>query len=273
MRNCWRVLLWAAFCPWATAQPPIGAPAPLDLQEAVQQLAEWDRSSDDLRREADFLLRLHPQLLQAGAAAYPIAPDVARLLTANTSNWYYLADILVAITPPTPHEEVPGLLSAVRSGDGVERVLALARLGRASDPRAIGVLRDGVWAYRDQAYRITALMALGSAANVLPNISAGTFAAKLVDGDRTVRAAARTGLERMCASLGSAISPATAKSVAGFTRDYLLTREDIQGTVGVLACLPAEAGRIARAELQVIVDDANVREFLKINARQLLLRL
>lgn len=269
-----RVLLsWLVLSPLAFAQPAAVPPTPAEMQEWVQTLAEWDRNAPDLRREAEVVTRVHPQMMQAGTAAAPVASDVASLLAATNSHWHLLADILLAIAPPAAPEEVPQLVQQTASADGATRVMALARLGSSTAPSAFTTLRNGVWSYRDQAYRITAITALGRAGHVLPPSAAGTLAAKLGDGDRSVRVTATRGLERMCSSLRSRLPPAVAGGVASSARGYLQTREDIQGAVAILSCLPREAAQAARPELQAIVDDPKLREFLKINARRLLLEL
>ena len=221
----------------------------------------------------EVFLRVLPALQKAGAAAFPIAPGVADLLTTTNRNWSTFARVLIEMTPPTPPDEVASLVQSARATDAATRVLALARLARSKRPEAIGALRDAARVYHDTVQRVTGTVALGYTGDVLPEIAATALAGNLRDRERVVRSSAADSLGRMCAALQTRVPATPAMIVGGFATDFLQTRDDPQGAVIVLGCLPLQVAARARGPLQALVDDPKVADFNKISARVLLARL
>jgi hypothetical protein len=247
-----------------------------ELQRWLQKLSEWDRIQVDpnLSQVAgDVFLYVLPGLQKAGSTAFAIAPGIAKLLTTTTKNWTTFAQVLIEITPPMLPDEVASLAQAARGGDAETRVLALARLARSKQPQAIAPLRDAARVYHDTVQRVMGTMALGYSGHMLPEIAATALVVGLRDRERVVRSTAVDSLGRMCSSLQSRIREPQAKILASFATDYLQIREDPQGAVIVLRCLPLEAAAQAKGQLQKLVDDPAVAEFNKANARILLAQL
>jgi hypothetical protein len=242
----------------------------------MQKLTEWDRIQVDPNLSmvaGDVFLHVLPGLQKAGTTAFSIAPEVGTLLTTTSRNWTTFAQILIEITPPAAPDEVSLLAQAARGSDAVIRVLALARLAGSKQPQAIGPLRDAARVYHDTVQRVMGTMALGYAGDVLPEIASSALIVSLRDRERVVRSTAADSLGRMCASLQTRVPAPQAKIMASFATDYLQIREDPQGAVIILRCLPLQATAQAKGQLQKLVDDPTVGEFNKANARILLAQL
>lgn len=252
------------------------AVAPEELQRWLRKLSEWDRIKVDpnLSQVAgDVFLYVLPGLQKAGSTASAIAPGIAKLLTTTDKNWTTFSKVLIQISPAAPTEEVASLAQAARGSDAEARALALARLALSRQPQAIATLRDAARVHHDTVQRVMGTMALGYSGDVLPEISASALIGGLRDRERVVRFTAAESLGQMCSSLQSRIPIPQAKIMAGFASNYLQLREDPQGAVIILRCLPLQASAQAKEQLQKLVDDMTVGEFNKANARILLTQL
>jgi len=270
----------AVGCFAQTTQPALQAApsvaAPEELQHWLQLLTEWDGLQGDpyvAPVTVEVNLRVLPGLKRMGTTASAIAPDIAKLLAATRSNLSSLAQILIEMTPPTPPEDVASSIQATQSTDAAARALALARLARSDKPQAIGPLRDAARVYHDAKQRVIGTVALGYAGEVLPDIVASALAINLRDREREVRYNAAEGLARMCVTLHTRVSISLANNISKFMVDYLILREDPQGAVIILGCLPQQVAVSAMSPLRALVDDPKVADFNKVHARRLVARL
>lgn len=246
---------------------------PAELQRWLRKLSEWDRVQVDPNLSpaaGDVFLYVLPAFQKAGSTAFAIAPGIAKLLTTTDKNWTTFAKVLIEMTPPTPPEEVASLVQFARGSDSETRVLALARLARAEQPQAIAALRDAARMRNDTVQRVMGTMGLGYTGYVNPQVVATALVVGLQDSERAVRITAADSLARMCASLQTRVPLPIAKILAGFVADYLQMRDDPQGAIIILRCLPLQASTKAMSQLQKLVDDPAAAEFNKANARILL---
>lgn len=204
------------------------------------------------------------QLRRLGARAQSAAPRIAELLSRTERHAYELGWTLWSISAEPPAEELPALAGALADARGVDRLVALSRVGRTKSPAAMPLLREAA-ASQEAAQRLIAAIALSyqkdAAAGAEP---IELMAAMLKDRERAVRQAALNGLR---------LQGPRAASVSAALIEHLRTRDNVWMTAQVLAVVPTRELLPLKPELEQLLGDKKLSEFQKQPVVELLLRI